>query len=330
MNGLNINTAGTLNNVAYLNQANIFTNTNTFSSATPIILSNTNPVVTLGAADAAGTLTVKDSAGSPNTLLSLVDNGTTATLSVDIINALSQLQVNGTNINPTETLENVASFMKPGITTLELYAIEYDFIRANGAIPTFYGYREYRFSSCISVNSEIVHGLPSKRVIKEGDIVSVDIGVTKNGWVGDSAYTFMVGEVDDEYENLLSITYDCLYAGIEMAIVGNRVGDISNAVQSLAQKHRYSVVRELVGHGVGKNLHEKPDVPNFGKKGSGPLIHAGLVIAIEPMINAGTKEVKQLRDGWTIVTADNKPSAHFEHTIAVIPEGPPQILSSFD
>ncbi len=229
-----------------------------------------------------------------------------------------------------KTLANVASFMKPGITTLELDAIANDFIRANGAIPTFYGYREYRFSSCISVNSEIVHGLPSKRVIKEGDIVSVDIGVTKNGWVGDSAYTFMVGEVDDEYENLLSITYDCLYAGIEMAIVGNRVGDISNAVQSLAQKHRYGVVRELVGHGVGKNLHEKPDVPNFGKKGSGPLIHAGLVIAIEPMINAGTKEVKQLRDGWTIVTADNKPSAHFEHTIAVMPEGPPQILSSFE
>lgn len=229
-----------------------------------------------------------------------------------------------------KTLAMVASRIRPGITTLELDKVAEDCIRSHGGIPTFLGYRNYKFSSCISVNSEIVHGLPSNRMLKDGDIVSVDIGVTKNGWVGDSAYTFAIGNISDECKKLLQITMECLYTGIEYAVSGNRVGDISSAIQNLAQKNRYGVVRELVGHGVGRHLHEKPDVPNFGKRGSGPVMQPGLVIAIEPMINAGTKEVKQLADGWTIVTADNRPSAHFEHTVAIMEKGSAQILSSFD
>jgi methionyl aminopeptidase len=229
-----------------------------------------------------------------------------------------------------KTLAEVAKEIKAGVSTLSLDQLAEDFIRSHQAEPGFKGYRGFPYTLCVSVNAEVVHGMPGKYILKEGDVISVDCGVKKAGYYGDSAYTFCVGEGKPEVIELLKVTKESLYKGIEMAVVGMRVGDIGHAVQSHAESKGYGVVRELVGHGVGKNLHEDPEVPNYGKKGSGPKLQAGLVIAIEPMINLGKKNVKQAKDGWTIITSDGLPSAHFEHTIAVTAEGKADILSSFD
>lgn len=228
-----------------------------------------------------------------------------------------------------KTLAEVAKMIRPGVTTLELDKVAESFIRDNHATPAFLNYNGFPNSLCISVNSQVVHGIPNSSELKDGDICSVDCGVLKNGFYGDSAYTFTVGDVDDETLQLLKVTKESLYKGIEMAIAGNRLGDVSHAVQAHAEANGYSVVRELVGHGIGRHLHEKPEVPNYGKRGSGLVLREGLVIAIEPMINMGVKSVVHERDGWTVRTADNKPSAHFEHTVA-IRRVSADILSSFD
>jgi methionyl aminopeptidase len=227
-----------------------------------------------------------------------------------------------------ETIAEVAKHIRAGITTEELNKIADEFILAHDAKAAFKGYRGFPFALCISVNEAVVHGMPGKHELIDGDIISIDCGVLKNGFYGDSAYTFAIGEIDAEKIKLMQVTKECLYLGVNKAIAGNRVGDISFAVQYHAEKNGYGVVRELVGHGVGRKLHEKPEVPNFGRQGSGALLKPGIVIAIEPMINMGTKNVKQLNDGWTVITADNKPSAHFEHTVAV-DNLHPEILSSF-
>lgn len=229
----------------------------------------------------------------------------------------------------SKTHAEVAKSIKPGITTQALDKIAEEFIRDNGAVPAFKGYNGFPASLCISPNEQVVHGIPGKYELKDGDILSVDCGVLKNGYYGDSAYTFAIGEVKPEVLRLLKITKESLMKGIEMAKAGNRLGDISEAVQTHAEKNGYSVVRELVGHGIGKNLHEAPEVPNYGKKGSGIKLQAGLVIAIEPMINLGKKGIKQWEDGWTITTSDRMPSAHFEHTVAV-KEGKADVLSTFE
>lgn len=228
-----------------------------------------------------------------------------------------------------KTLAAVAREIGEGVSTIALDKVAEQFIRDNGGVPAFKGYRGFPGSLCISVNSQVVHGIPGKYELKSGDIISVDCGVKMNGYYGDSAFTFPVGEVKREILDLLRVTKESLYKGIEKAVAGNRMGDVSEAIQSHAEKHGYGVVRELVGHGVGKNLHEEPEVPNYGRRGSGPKLAAGLVIAIEPMINMGTKSVKQHSDGWTITTADGKPSAHYEHTIAV-GTNKADILSSFE
>lgn len=228
-----------------------------------------------------------------------------------------------------KTLAEVAKVIKPGVTTLSLDKIAYEFIKDNNASPMFLNYNGFPNSLCISVNSHVVHGIPSKYELKDGDIVSVDCGVLKNSFVGDSAYTFAVGEVPSNVLNLLKVTKESLYKAIDMCVVGKRIGDIADAVQSHAEGNGYSVVRELVGHGVGKFLHESPEVPNYGKKGTGLKLQEGLVIAIEPMINLGKRAIIQENDGWTIRTADNLPSAHFEHTVA-IGKTKADILSSFD
>ena len=228
-----------------------------------------------------------------------------------------------------KTLAELASRIRPGVTTLELDRVAQQFIRDHDAIPGFLGYSGFPNSICASVNSAVVHGIPNDKPLQDGDIVSLDIGVVKQGYWGDSAYTFAVGNVSPEVQQLLRVTKESLYAGIQQALAGNRTGDIGNAVQSHAESFGYGVVRDLVGHGVGKNLHEAPEVPNFGKKGQGILMQEGLVIAIEPMINLGTRSVKQMKDGWTIVTADSKPSAHFEHTI-VVRMNYAEVLSSFE
>jgi len=229
----------------------------------------------------------------------------------------------------SKTLAEVGKEIRPGVTTLALDKLADTFIRDNGGVPAFLNYRGFPNSLCISVNSAVVHGIPNETELKEGDICSVDCGVLKNGFYGDSAYTFTVGEVDEKVLRLLRITKECLYLGVEAAVAGGRVGDISFAVQNHAETNGYSVVRELVGHGVGRSLHEKPEVPNFGKRGSGPVLKEGIVIAIEPMINMGRKNVVNSKDGWTVRTADNMPSAHFEHTVA-IRKGKADILSSFE
>ncbi len=228
-----------------------------------------------------------------------------------------------------KTLAEVAKVIKPGVTTLSLDIVAYEFINDNKAIPAFLNYSGFPNSLCISVNSQVVHGIPNNYELRDGDIVSVDCGVVKNRFFGDSAYTFAIGEVKPEVLRLLEATKESLYKGIEMAIVGKRLGDISEAVQTYAETNGYSVVRELVGHGIGLNLHEAPEVPNYGKKGTGLKLQEGLVIAIEPMINMGKKAIIQENDGWTIRTADNLPSAHFEHTIA-IGKNKAEILSSFE
>lgn len=228
-----------------------------------------------------------------------------------------------------KTLAEVARHIKPGVSTLQLDTIAEQYIRDNGGIPGFKGYNGFPATLCISPNDIIVHGIPGNRVLMDGDIVSVDCGVVMNGYYGDSAYTFCVGEVKDEVRNLLHVTLESLKAGISNAIIGQRLGDISAAVQQTAESAGYSVVRDLVGHGVGKHLHESPEVPNYGKKGSGLKLQEGLVIAIEPMINMGKKGIFQERDGWTIRTIDRLPSAHFEHTIAVKAQEA-DVLSSFE
>lgn len=227
------------------------------------------------------------------------------------------------------TLGEVAKHVQPGVTTLRLNEIAEEFIRSHGAIPSFLGYNGFPYSLCISVNENVVHGFPSEYVLKEGDVISVDCGTEINGFCGDSAYTFCVGEVDPKVKALLRTTRESLYLGIEKAVDGNRVGDIGNAVQTYCESKGYSVVRELVGHGIGRKMHESPEVPNYGKRGTGSLLKKGMCIAIEPMINMGSKNVVFEKDGWTVRTKDRKPSAHFEHTVA-IREGKADILSTFE
>jgi methionyl aminopeptidase len=233
------------------------------------------------------------------------------------------------NMLVARTHGEIAKIISPGVSTLKLDNVAEEFIRDNGGVPGFLGYQGYPNTLCISINDTVVHGIPSSYELKDGDIVSVDCGVLMNGYYGDSAYTFTVGEVEPEVLKLLETTKESLYKGIEKAVAGNRLGDIGYAVQEHCERNGYSVVREMVGHGVGKKLHEKPEVPNYGRRGSGIKLKKGLVLAIEPMINLGKKEIYQLEDGWTIKTKDGKPSAHFEHTVAV-DNGKADILSSFE
>jgi methionyl aminopeptidase len=227
------------------------------------------------------------------------------------------------------TLAEVAKFLKPGITTLQLNAMAEQFIRDNGAIPSFKNYKGFPYACCISVNDAVVHGFPNNTALKDGDIVSVDVGVFMNGYHGDSAYTFAIGAITDEIKQLLRVTKESLKKGVEKAVAGNRIGDIAFAVQEYTErKHGYGVVRELVGHGLGKQLHEDPQVPNFGKRGTGLKMREGLIIAIEPMINLGKKDVYYDKDGWTVRTKDGKPAAHYEHNVC-IQKNKPDILSSF-
>ncbi len=223
----------------------------------------------------------------------------------------------------------LSKHIRPGITTLQLDKIADEFIRDHEAVPSFFGYGGFPNSICTSVNEQVVHGIPNNTPLKEGDIVSVDIGAVKNGYNGDSAYTYCVGEVSEEIKELLRVTRESLYIGIEQAKEDNRIGDIGNAIQTYCEKLGYSVVRELVGHGIGRKMHEAPEVPNYGRRGTGPLIKNGMCIAIEPMINMGSKNVVFESDGWTVRTKDRYPSAHFEHTIA-IRNGKADILSTFE
>jgi methionyl aminopeptidase len=232
------------------------------------------------------------------------------------------------NLLVSKTLAEVAKLIKPGITTEELNKRAEQYIRDNGGIPGFLGYSKYPKTLCTSINSQVVHGIPDNTVLKEGDIVSVDCGVILKKYYGDSAYTFAVGEISDEVRRLLVTTKQSLFIGIEQAIEGKRIGDIGNAVQTYCENAGYSVVREMVGHGLGTKLHEEPEVPNYGKRGSGPMLKKGMVICIEPMINMGTKKIFQGKDGWTIKTQDNKPSAHFELAVAVNKDKA-DILSTF-
>ncbi len=229
----------------------------------------------------------------------------------------------------SRTLGKVAEMIGPGVTPIQLDTMAEAYIRSQDSIPGFLGLYGCPSTLLISVNEQVVHGLPTERPLQEGDIVSVDCGAIFKGYYGDHAYTFKIGEVSEEKENLLRVTEECLYLGIEQTRVGNRMEDIGWAIQQHAEKNGYGVVRELVGHGLGKALHEEPQVPNYGKRGRGKKIMNGLTIAIEPMINAGTEKVDQLDDNWTIVTADGRPSAHFEHNVAVV-NGEPVILSTFD
>jgi methionyl aminopeptidase len=228
-----------------------------------------------------------------------------------------------------KTLAEVARIIGPGVTTRELDKVAETFIRDHGAVPGFKGYGGFPATLCISVNDEVVHGIPGDRILKDGDIVSIDCGTLMNGFYGDSAYTFTIGEVDAEVLELLKRTKESLYLAIEQSVTGKRIGDIGHAVQKYVEGFGYSVVRDLVGHGVGRNLHEKPEVPNYGRRGSGTKLKSGMVLAIEPMVNLGVKEVIQDKDGWTIRTADSKPSAHFEHNVAVR-NGKADILSTFE
>lgn len=233
------------------------------------------------------------------------------------------------NLLVSKTLAEVAKIIRAGITTLEVDRIAEEFIRDNGATPSFKGFEGFPFACCISVNDAVVHGFPTKDFLKVGDVVSVDVGVYKNSFHGDSAYTFAVGSISPEVQQLLKVTKASLYRGIDKAVHGNRVGDVAYAVQYATEKeHGYGVVRELVGHGIGRHLHEDPQVPNYGKRGTGAKLKEGMAICIEPMINLGTKNVYNDKDGWTIRTEDGKASAHYEHAI-YIQRGKADILSSF-
>jgi methionyl aminopeptidase len=227
------------------------------------------------------------------------------------------------------TLGELSNHIKPGVTTLELDRIAEEFIRDHGAIPTFLGYGGFPNSICTSINEHVVHGIPNNIPLKDGDVISVDCGTQLRGFCGDSAYTFCVGEVDEKVKELLRVTKESLYKGIESAKAEGRIGDIGSTIQEYCEKRGYSVVRELVGHGIGRQMHEPPEVPNYGRRGTGPKISNGMCIAIEPMINMGGKKVIFESDGWTVRTKDRKPSAHFEHTVA-IRNGKADILSTFE
>ena len=228
----------------------------------------------------------------------------------------------------SQLLGEIAKVIRPGVTTLSLDKLAYDYIHDHGGTPAFLNYNGFPNSLCISVNNEVVHGIPSGYELRDGDIISVDGGVDLGGYISDSAYTFAVGEVSDEVGQLLRVTLEALDLGIAQAVSGKRVGDIGFAVQNHVAPYGYGVVRELVGHGVGFKLHEKPEVPNYGKRGSGSKLDEGLVICIEPMINMGKAQVKFLDDGWTVSTADGKPSAHYEHMVAVS-KGKADVLTTF-
>ena len=228
----------------------------------------------------------------------------------------------------SKTLGMLAKEVKPGATTLELDRLAETFIRDHGGVPGFLGLYDFPNSLCMSPNAQVVHGIPNNTPLVEGDIISIDCGVLKNGFYGDHAYTFEVGEVDAETKKLLQVTKESLYVGIREFKLGNRVGDVGYAIQQYTESQGYGVVRELVGHGLGREMHEYPEMPNYGKRGRGKKFVEGMVVAIEPMINLGTRRIKQLKDGWTILTADNKPSAHFEHDVAIM-DGKPEILSTF-
>lgn len=228
----------------------------------------------------------------------------------------------------SKTLGMLAGEVKPGVTTLYLDKLAEEFIRAKGAIPGFLGLYDFPNTLCMSPNAQVVHGIPNDKPLVEGDIISIDCGALKNGFYGDHAYTFEVGEIAPEVKKLLAITKQSLYEGIRQFKSGNRVEDVGFAIQNYCEKHGYGVVRELVGHGLGKVMHEDPEMPNYGRRGRGKKFMEGMVVAIEPMINLGTHQINQLKDGWTILTRDGKPSAHFEHDVAIV-NGKPELLSTF-
>ena len=228
----------------------------------------------------------------------------------------------------SKTLGMVAKEIKPGATTLKIDKLAHDFIKDHGGEPAFLGYGGFPNSLCMSPNDQVVHGIPNNEPLKEGDIISVDCGVLMNGFVGDHAYTFEVGEVSDEIKKLLRITKESLYIGISQMLPGNRVGDIGHAIQTYCENEGYGVVKELVGHGWGREMHEDPQVPNYGRRGTGKVLKEGIALAIEPMINMGTDKVRFHNDGWTVTTRDNMPSAHFEHDAAII-DGKPRLLSTY-
>ena len=233
------------------------------------------------------------------------------------------------NLLVSQTLAELAGIIEPGISTLKLDRFAEEYIRDNGGIPGFLNYNGYPKTLCTSINQQVVHGIPSEYRLKDGDVVSIDCGVKYKGYYGDSAYTFAIGEISDEVAELMRITKESLFKGIEMAVEGKRLGDLGYAIQYHCETAGFSVVREMVGHGLGKNLHEAPEVPNYGSRGKGIVLKKGMVICIEPMINLGRKEIVQESDGWTIRTADKKPSAHFELAVA-IDKGKADILSTFD
>ena len=235
-------------------------------------------------------------------------------------------QIRKANVVVAEVLESLKTLVVPGVTTDELDGISEEIILSKGAVPAFKGYHGYPKTLCVSLNEEVVHGIPNQRRLKEGDIVSIDVGTNLHGYFGDAAITVPVGEVDPEAKRLLEVTEKALHIGIGMAKVGNRLFDISHAVQAWVESNGFSVVRDFVGHGIGKSLHEDPQIPNFGSPNQGPRLEKGMIFALEPMVNKGTYEVRVLDDGWTVVTADGKPSAHFEHTIAIT-DGEAEILS---
>ena len=229
----------------------------------------------------------------------------------------------------SKTLGEIAKIIKPGVTTLHLDKIAEEFIRDHGAVPGFLGLYDFPNTLCMSPNEQVVHGIPNDEPLLEGDIISVDCGALKNGFFGDHAFTFAVGEIDKEVAKLLEITKASLYLGIREFKIGNRVGDVGFAIQNFTEKNGYGVVRELVGHGFGREMHEDPEMPNYGRRGKGKKFKEGMVVAIEPMINMGTHRIKQYSNGWTIKTADKKPSAHFEHDVAIV-NGKTELLSTFD
>ncbi|WGK65192.1 type I methionyl aminopeptidase [Croceiramulus getboli] len=228
----------------------------------------------------------------------------------------------------SRTLGMLAAEVKPGVTTLQLDKLAEEFIRDHGAVPGFLGLYDFPNTLCMSPNEQVVHGFPNDTPLEEGDIISIDCGAIKNEFYGDHAYTFEVGEVDEGTKHLLEVTKESLYIGISEFKAGNRTGDVGYAIQRYTEAHGYGVVRELVGHGLGRKMHEDPEMPNYGRRGRGKKLVEGMVVAIEPMINMGTKNIRQHRDGWTITTRDNKPSAHFEHNVALI-DGKPELLSTF-
>jgi len=228
----------------------------------------------------------------------------------------------------SKTLGILAAEVKPGVTTLHLDKIAEEFIRDNNAIPGFLGLYDFPNTLCMSPNAQVVHGIPNNKPLVEGDIISIDCGALKNGFYGDHAYTFEVGEVDEQTKKLLDVTKQSLYEGIRQFKAGNRVGDVGFAIQDYCEKRGYGIVRELVGHGLGKEMHEDPEMPNYGRRGRGKKFTEGMVVAIEPMVNLGTHKINQLNDGWTILTQDGKPSAHFEHDVAIV-DGKPELLSTF-